>query len=160
VAGLVLRWNGTAWSQVSLPGGGGCCTGFSTRKLHDLVAVASNDVWVVGTAFSFSVFAFVPYWVHWNGSAWTDGTLPSPSAGGFGTVTALSATKVYAFGGESAGPLIAKWNGSAWSRETAPSTPGNPVDSAVTGTGTVWAVGSQAGSGSNVQTFAIRTTNG
>ena len=83
VAGLMLRWNGSAWSQVALPNGSGWETGFSTRKLDDIVAVASNDVWAVGTAFSFATFSRVPYYVHWNGTTWQEGTIPGPGTGDF-----------------------------------------------------------------------------
>jgi len=158
VAGVMLRWNGSTWTQVALPGGSGWQTGFSTRKLHDLAVVASNDVWAVGTAFSFSAFSFVPYYVHWNGQNWVEGTLPNPGMGALRTVAALSATKVYAFGGEGSQGLIARWNGSAWSRETPP-TNGSLVDAVAVGPSTVSAVGSLL-NGNNGQTLAVRTTNG
>jgi hypothetical protein len=145
---------------VALPSGSGWSTGFSTRKLHDLVVVASNDVWAVGTAFSFQAFSFVPYVVHWNGQAWQETTIPGAGMGGFRTVTALSASKVYAFGEENGQRLIARWNGSAWTRETPPATTGLFADSAVTGTGTVWAVGHRFETSSTVRTVALRTTNG
>ena len=62
---------------------------------------SSNDVWAVGTAFSFATFTSVPYFVHWNGQTWQEGALPNPGPGALTTVAALSATKVYAFGDES-----------------------------------------------------------
>jgi len=157
VAGLVLRWNGTAWTKATIPSG----NGFTITELRDVVAVASNDVWAVGTAFSWQTFSFVPYLLHWNGQSWTQSTIPNPPGGGFRTVTALSATKVYAFGAKDTGqPLIAKWNGSTWSQETPPAGTGHFLEAAcaVAGTGTVWAVGSQTSS--TARTLAIRTTNG
>jgi hypothetical protein len=159
VAGLMLRWNGSTWTQVALPSGGGFPSGFSTRKLHDLAVVASNDVWAVGTAFSFSSFSFVPYYVHWNGQNWVEGTLPNPGMGAFRTVNALSATKVYAFGSEGSQGLVARWNGSAWSRETPP-TNGSLVDAAPVSPSTIWAVGWTLNASNNGRTLAVRTTNG
>jgi len=159
VAGVMLRWNGSSWTQVALPGGSGWQTGYSTRKLHDIAVVASNDVWAVGTAFSFSKFSFVPYFVHWNGQSWVEGTLPNPGMGALRTVAALSGTKVYAFGGEGSGGLFARWNGSAWSREVAP-TSGWLVDAAATGTATVWTVGSTLNSNNQGSPLVVRTTNG
>ena len=160
VAGLMLRWNGSTWTQVALPGGTGWQTGFSTRKLNDLVVVASNDVWAIGTAFSFQKFFFVPYYVHWNGQNWTEGMLPNAGMGALTSITALSTTKVYAFGEEGGQRLIARWNGSAWSREAAPATLGPLNDATATGTGTVWAVGTQFDANNNRRTLALRTTNG
>jgi hypothetical protein len=159
VATLMLRWNGSSWSQMPLPNGSLWETGFSIRKLRDIAVVASNDVWAVGSAFSFQTFSDVPYFVHWNGQTWHEGTLPSPAIGGFSTVAALSATQVYAFGEENGQRLIARWNGSSWSRETPPSASGTLFDASATPTATLWAVGAGfTGSGSN--TLAIRTTNG
>ena len=108
------------------------------------MALASNDVWVVGAGFSWQTFNRVPYFLHWNGSAWQQGTLPSAPTGEFRSVTALSPTKVYAAGQKGTGQtLVAKWNGSTWSTEFTPSpgTSQNLVGASATSTGTVWAVG-------------------
>jgi hypothetical protein len=161
VAGLMLRWDGSTWSQSALPSGNGWSSGFSTRKLHDIVAVASNDVWAVGSAFNFQTFTWTPYYVRWNGSTWQEGTIPSPGTGSFTTVTALSGSKVYAFGDENGQTLIARWNGSTWVRETAPAGSSGSSFGGATATGTtnVWAVGSRP-NGSVRQTVAVRTTTG
>src|SRR5256885_2131781 len=49
VAGMVLRWDGAAWTRVPVPGD----PGVSITQFRDVLALAANDVWIVGTAFSF-----------------------------------------------------------------------------------------------------------
>jgi hypothetical protein len=158
VAGLVLHWNGSSWSRVTIPTGGG----FSIIELRDVVALAGNDVWVVGTAFSWSAFSFVPYVLHWNGQSWQHGSIPAPPAGGFHGVTALSATKVYAAGQKNSGQtLVARWNGATWMTESTPNPSGSSglYDAAAAGPGTVWAVGDRT-SNYNRRTLTLRATDG
>jgi hypothetical protein len=148
VAPLVLRWNGSAWSEVTIP----ASSQFSITRVEDVVTVAANDVWIVGTAFDRAMLQHVPYWAHWNGTGFQQGTLPGAPGGRFDAVTALSATKVYAVGS-----LIARWNGTAWAVESTP--PGSLRAADVVGPGTVWTVGSTY-DGSDFTTLAMRTTNG
>jgi len=127
--------------------------------LHDVVALAANNVWVVGSAFHRQLFQEVPYMLRWDGQDWQHSTIPNPPAGAFHSVTALSPTKVYAVG---TGGLVTRWNGSSWTRETTPS-PGLSdalVGASSTGTGNVWAVGWQMNSGGTLRTLAMRTGNG
>ncbi|HEU4422556.1 MAG TPA: hypothetical protein VFR67_08435 [Pilimelia sp.] len=159
--GMVLRWNGSSWTNMALPAFDGT---LRRTKLHDVVVLASNDVWVVGAAFSWTLFSTVPYVLHWNGQSWQQGTIPNAPTGEFHAVTALSPTKVYAAGLKNYGQtLVARWNGSTWSQESTPSPSGSNylVDASATGTGTVWTVGSRHDSGSwTMRTLAERTTNG
>jgi hypothetical protein len=159
--GMVFRWNGSTWTNMALPAFDG---NLRRLRLDDVVALASNDVWVVGAGFSWQTFNRVPYFLHWNGSSWQQGTLPSAPTGEFRSVTALSPTKVYAAGQKGTGQtLVAKWNGSTWSTEPTPSpgTSHNLLAASATGTGTVWAVGyRQNGAGSALRTLAVRSTNG
>ena len=156
VAGLVLHWNGSTWTQAAIPGADSM---FSIITLHDVVAPAADDVWVVGSAFHRQLFREVPYLLHWNGQTWQHSTIPNPPAGAFHSVTALTATKVYAVGTNG---LVARWNGTSWVRETTPS-PGASnalLAAAAIGTATVWAVGWQTNSGGTLRTLAMRTNNG
>jgi hypothetical protein len=75
VASLVLHWNGSAWSQTTIPSSGGA---FSITELTDVVAISANDVWAVGQGFSFTYFQQVPYLLHYNGTTWTHSTIPNP----------------------------------------------------------------------------------
>jgi hypothetical protein len=159
VAGMVLRWNGTAWSQVSLP----TDYAVSIVALHDILVLSPNDVWVVGTAFHRYVFGMVPYYLHWNGQSWQSGTIPGGVTGAFNGIAALSPTNIYAVGQTGQWQtLVARWNGSTWSRETTPS-PGAYCylnDAAAAAPGTVWAVGTQFNNSYVGRTFGVGTMNG
>lgn len=154
VAGVVLHWNGSAWSQATVPGTTSDGT-LQVPTLQDVVAVASNDVWIVGRAFHFGLFRMVPIFIHWNGQNWQRGFVPNAPAGGFDGVSALSPTQVYAVGS-----VIARWNGSTWTLENA-TIPGSLLDAAATGPGTVWAAGYRYDSAlAQIRTLTMRTTNG
>ncbi|TYB52794.1 hypothetical protein FXF51_50980 [Nonomuraea sp. PA05] len=154
VAGLVLHWNGSAWSQVNVPGAVSD-SAFSLPVLQDVFARSASDVWIVGRAFSRTDLRFVPIALHWNGQTWQRSAMPGAPNGhmGFEGVVALSATSVYAVG---AG--IARWTGTAWVAESGVPA-GDLSDAAATGPTTVWGVGSRPGSAA-LRTLAVRTTNG
>jgi hypothetical protein len=154
VAGVVLHWNGSAWSRVAVPGAAGDAT-LRMPVLEDVHAISRDDVWIVGRAFHFGQFRQVPIWMHWNGTSWRYGFVAGAAAGGFTGVTALSATRVYAVG-----DVTARWNGTAWSVESAGAA-GRMVDAAATGTGTVWGVGYRYDMATaTIRTAAVRTQNG
>jgi hypothetical protein len=126
VAGVVLRWNGSTWSQIAVPG----ATSDPTLRLpvlEDVLAISRDDVWIVGRAFHFGLFRMVPIFMHWNGTGWQHGFVPGAPAGGFTGITALSPDRVYAVG-----DVTARWNGSAWSLESN-NAPGRLLDAAATG---------------------------
>ena len=151
--GLVLHWNGSAWSQVNVPGTTSDGT-INFPTLEDVFVVSANDVWIVGRAFSWTVFKIVPIALHWNGVTWQRSVLnTAPNDGsGFVGVAALSPTQVYAVG-----KVIARWTGAAWTLDSASvPTGGYLFDMAAVGPSTFWGVGSAGGGG----TLAVRTTNG
>jgi hypothetical protein len=83
---LMLHWNGSVWSEVSVPNIG---------ALNAVDVIASNDVW----ASSDSAF------IHWNGSQWS--TIPSDV--GALTIGAVSSNDIWA-----AGQALQHWDGTAW----------------------------------------------
>lgn len=153
VAGLVLRWNGSTWSNVDVAGAFSDGT-LSVPRFTDVVAVSGNDVWIVGTAFHLGLFAMVPFSLRWNGSTWQRSVMTSAPNSGFDGVAAISGSQVYAVGGG----LVARWTGAAWAAESV-TVPGGLFDAAGTGTATVWAVGYRPGL-FDPDTLAMRTTNG
>jgi hypothetical protein len=149
--GLVLHWNGSAWSQVNVPGSVSDGT-INFPTLEDVYVVSANDVWIVGRAFSWTVFKTVPIALHFNGVSWQRSVFnAAPNDGaGFRSVAALSSTQVYAVG-----QIVARWTGAAWVQESA-SVPGQLSDMAAVGPSTFWAVGTASGGGALV----LRTTSG
>jgi hypothetical protein len=83
--GGVLRWNGSAWAQVSVP----------PATYRGVAALAATDVWVVGSTANSQTFT-----AHWDGNQWTVVPSPNPSsnAGILAAVTALAPNDVWAVG--------------------------------------------------------------
>lgn len=110
---LVEHWDGQHWSVVPSPD-----IQAAGNELRGVVALAPDDVWVVGrTRPDFA--SSTPLIEHWNGSSWSLAQLPAAfSAGFFQSVTATSANDVWAVGGlGTTGQLtsgIAHWNGQQW----------------------------------------------
>jgi hypothetical protein len=78
---LIERWDGTAWSVVSLPGGGAGLSGLS-----GVYAASASDVWAI---FGGNQYAFGPAatgrtqaLLHWDGRTWT--TVPEPGPQEYG----------------------------------------------------------------------------
>jgi hypothetical protein len=113
VAPLLLHWDGTAWTPVTVLNpisGGGAFTG--------VVALAADNVWAVGGA------AFEPLIEHWDGTAWSwfdlriNGLLKAVTARNPDDIWAVGST-TGATGGR--GTFILHWNGQAWSQIASPS---------------------------------------
>ena len=139
-ATLAEHWNGTKWSAVMTPSPG--LAPNVQDSLSGVASVASNDVWAVGQAETTpgSPQALIE---HWNGAQWS--VIPAPTAGNtssLGSVTATSATSVWAAGAyqDSAGihALVEMWNGSAWSVVPDPN-PGAITSISATSPTDVWA---------------------
>jgi hypothetical protein len=128
----------TGWSIVESLGAGDHST------LQSVTAIASDDVWAVGSRPGTSGNETLA--AHRDGSGWS--TISSPNPGtdgnGFHGVAAADATHVWAVGtqvGVSGNqPLIEMWNGSSWT-EQSPSGSGELFGVAALSTTDAWAVG-------------------
>lgn len=133
---FALRWDGLDWTEQPVPwpsdGDGSSSTGASGEQLNDVDALATDDVWMVGT-----------YWweqpsgpinwpgvaIRWNGSSFERYPLPMISPSGNQSplaVAAIAADDVWVVGegnGPGAPAYIWHWDGSDWSAVSAP-TPG------------------------------------
>ncbi len=138
---MIEHWNGTQWSIVSHPD--------QSTSMSAVAAVASNEVWAVGgTLYGKQDQGLIE---HWNGSAWKMMYDAPPSKScypGFGGITALSTTAVWAVGSDWGNcfdsppyPLIERWNGAAWKVVYNPSRPASLGGVAAASTTNVWAVG-------------------
>lgn len=163
---LVEHWNGSAWSVVSSPRIG------SQDRLNGVVALASNDVWAVGSTLGMN--ARQPLIEHWNGTAWS--VVTGPALTGFPDSALQSITRIpgsndlWAVGSMRASQsafsqaLIERWNGSAWSLVT-PTVPtgakASNLNSVVAlSSSDAWAVGSYLPSGSERTQGLIEHWNG
>ncbi len=143
---LVEHWDGSSWSVVNSPNR-------ASRSHSTLTAVAlvsPDDIWALGS--SDDGPAERTLLEHWDGSAWT--LVSSPSPGTWNSIlqslAIVSANDVWAVGYYIVYPSIEKltliehWNGRHWSVVDSPnpSTVDNVLNGvAVISTGDVWAVG-------------------
>jgi hypothetical protein len=141
---LIVRWDGTAWSQVTSP----TPQGFFT--LAAVSAVSPTDVWAVGSVDN-NADVQRSLIMHWNGTAWSRVKSPNqgPGQNVLRGVSAVSATSAWVAGEYdtttgAVRDVILRWNGTAWSRVKSPE-PGADSEfagvSAKPGAG-AWAVGS------------------
>lgn len=103
---LLFHWNGSTWSNVTLPAPG---RDPSQGQLLGLDAAAADNVWTVGQGYN------VPWVAHYDGTSWTN--LPTTGIGLLpDSVTALphGHAIVGGEGGRRDNPRVAVWNGSSW----------------------------------------------
>ncbi len=107
--GLIMHWNGTAWTQVAVPHA-------ARDELFAVKALSPSDVWAFGQSAAGRILI-----LHWNGTAWTQATASGPG-GVLQGVTALSPTDIWAVGySNGSQTLVLHWNGTSWTRQPSPS---------------------------------------
>jgi hypothetical protein len=128
---IALHWNGSVWSTAnpSQPGRG--------AGLASVTALASNDVWAVGSD------GRAPLAEHYDGSVWS--VVPTPAIeGSLYTVEAIAPDDVWAAGESDEATLLMHWDGKAWTVVPSPNgpLPSNELsDLVAAGPSQVWAVG-------------------
>ncbi len=76
---LTEHWDGARWTIVPSPDPGGSS---QDNDLWGVAAVATGDVWAVGGVGSFlSPAGSAPLAMHWDGSSWTQVSVPAPTVG-------------------------------------------------------------------------------
>lgn len=93
--GLILRYDGTDWSPMTLPG--------TVTGVWDVWGVSGNDVFAVGSAGDASTV------LHYDGTSWS--TMATPATEGLIGIWGNSASDVYAVGQFGA---ILHYDGTAW----------------------------------------------
>ena len=94
------HWDGTQWSVVPSPSLAKIGAYPADNSLADVVAIASNDVWAVGTATT--IISGEALILHWDGSIWK--IVPNPGANprfydaNLLGITAVSANDIWAVG--------------------------------------------------------------
>jgi hypothetical protein len=158
---LVEHWNGSAWSVVSSPNPSGSIYNF----LWGVAAASSNDIWVMGRAYTGSTYPGL--FERWNGSAWnivSSGPTDQSYTELYGAV-AFSSSNVWAVGREGDGfntnlTLIEHWDGSAWSRVPHPEPAGSTQSylnaTKATSPNEVWTVGAYLKDDLSYQTLIER----
>ena len=102
----------------------------ANNQLVDVVAIAPNDVWAVGTATT--IVAGEALTLHWDGTQWTmvrnPGMNPRFYDANLLGITAIGTNNIWAVGQITTSEeqkFIANWNGTAWTSVASPSYPTN-----------------------------------
>ncbi|GLY74469.1 WD40/YVTN/BNR-like repeat-containing protein [Actinoallomurus iriomotensis] len=108
--GTVLRWNGTTWSPVTVPG--------DTGSFGSVDGSSPNNVWIMGATNEGAQASW-----HWDGASWTSastGTYDVSDVAVIGPKNAWAVGNDYE-GGTDGGKAL-HWNGRKWAQVAMPAT--------------------------------------
>src|SRR6202035_2512430 len=169
---MALHWNGTWWSQASLPS-----LGVSGSKLTSVTCLSTSNCWVVGeSGIDNSTGGEQLFTLNWHGSSWTQITTPNPTGGTVQFpasprpgITCADATDCWVVGTwQSTTPqdFVLQWNGTTWAVGSIPAAT-SPYNGTTLGSVTCttasncWAVGTEsASSGSPIANAFVVRWNG
>jgi hypothetical protein len=108
------HWNGSSWSNYTLPTGPGFASASEIRGILALPSASgvSADVWAVGNTQGYTAGYLDGLCDHWDGTQWSNypcGGVLAP----FYSVSAVTSNFVWAVGGQGS-PAIAWWDGYQW----------------------------------------------
>lgn len=146
--GVALRWNGSAWSRLTVPS-------TSTETAFTAVkAFSANDAWAVGGTTASANSSRTTVAMHFNGAAWSPTPIPSPGTKDniLTSVDGSAPNDVWAvgflhnlpYGNRIRLPMIMHWNGSAWTQVPSPGAADHSTylyDVAAVSATDAWAVG-------------------
>jgi hypothetical protein len=155
---LILRWDGTSWSQVPSPSPG------NLDFLEGVGATSTSNAWAVGIT-SAKDTADQTLILHWNGTAWKRVRSPDPVGRDsdndlFGVATTATNT-AWAVGSvddsnNAQHALLLRWDGTSWQQVRIPPSGDRSGLSGVgaSSSGNAWAVGTDV-SDTTGQTLAL-----
>ena len=171
--GSLVRWNGTAWSPVTLPLP---ANAKSNTTLNAISAHGPDDVWIVGTFLDSANGQNETFSEHFNGTSWSVVSIPPVNSSNinaffqFNAIKANSPSDVWAVGDsgvidvpDSQKTLIEHFNGTAWSILPSPSPGSIDVLSGVTtsnASNNVWAAGADTPAGTSARRTLTLNWNG
>src|SRR5438067_4388583 len=136
--------------------------GRQANSLSSVAAVADNEVWAVGWAFSAQLNAYRTVTEHWNGTRWSLVRSPNATNGYnfLNGVAVVAANDVWTVGQAANGSiystLVEHWNGVAWSIIPSPNVAGNSnilEATSVVSANDIWAV--VYSQDSNLNTYSL-----
>jgi hypothetical protein len=133
---LVLRFDGTEWTEVEVPDE-------VDGVLNDVAALAPDDVWAVGHVGEVAASLERALVLHWDGLTWEIVDVRRAVGGGramLRDVDAVSPTDLWVVGYQQNRPLILRFDGLAWSKSET-EVRGELAAIEAFATSEVWAVG-------------------
>jgi len=135
-APLVLRFDGTAWTEVEVPDE-------VDGVLNDVAALAPNDVWAVGSVGDPAASLERALVLHWDGAVWAIVDVRRAIGGGkalLRDIDAVSPTDLWVVGYQHNQPLVLRFDGQAWSK-SGTEVPGDLAAIEAFATSEVWGIG-------------------
>jgi hypothetical protein len=134
------HWDGRRWSRATAP------PDWELVSPGALAAVATDDVWLVGTDFGSDDTVAAPYIAHWDGVRWSHSEVGVRS-GLLLDVSAFSSDSVWATGyasldefDQASGSVVLKWDGNEWLQVATPDDFDGPDNVTATGSDEAWVV--------------------
>lgn len=138
---MVQHWDGSSWQLVPVPPPtGGVSINYSGTRVHDIAAIAHDDVWFGGQWGEPNAQASVtwrPLAMHWDGSKLEVYPTPAPYENSYGfkvaSLSAVSSDDVWAAcsrltaGGHAQNLVVLHWDGSTWDLVPVPNSGGMRV---------------------------------
>ena len=145
-AAMMVRWNGSEWSQYDLFA---ILQSTSFSSLQAIEVISSNNAWAAGYDYDITRQQTIPLIMHWDGSSWSNVPVPTfDETAELRSITARSADDIYAAGTQTDAngfphALILHYDGSDWSElpEAALTDFGTWFRAMTTVDGEVWAAG-------------------
>jgi hypothetical protein len=163
---LIEHWDGSIWTEVP----GASTSAATNAQLSSVTGTSARNAWAVGSQTSPNTGIVTTLVEHWDGSAWTVASAPSPGGmASLSSVHAVSANDVWAVGSQrnSSGTkssLIEHFDGRSWTEVAGVfrSLLTNIQLSSVTGTSATnaWAVGSQTSPNTGIVTTLVEHWDG
>ena len=153
---LAELWNGTSWTQESLPNSG-------EGSLTSVTCVSAIDCWAVGYEGQSQGLGDGALTLNWNGTSWSQVTTPATYSEFLSSVTCVSSVdcwavgSIYTVGSTNSAAVALQWNGTSWSQSTVPD-PGTITNlSGVTcaSSADCWAVGSYSNGEAYGTTYSL-----
>lgn len=113
VQALAEHWDGTKWSVVFTPS-----PEVQQVYFNSVVALATDNVWALGTWLAPKSAVGDPFIEHWNGTEWSIAFSPNTIPGGFNSDAAASSPDLILSVGSAFSTL--EWDGMAWNQVKSP----------------------------------------
>jgi sugar lactone lactonase YvrE len=128
-SGMAVRWNGTSWSQETMP----MPSGANFAELRSVACVSTTECVAVG-GYTNSANVTQTLAERWNGTSWSVQSTPNGNSESNNELRAISCTSATActatgsytsslFGPQR--PIAERWNGTAWTMQTVPNPSGS-----------------------------------
>ena len=161
---LAYRWNGTAWSQLTVPGS------VTYDELEHVQAFSPTDAWAVGVDSSAATGAAVATALNWNGSAWSQVATPVSTSNdlSINAISGTSASDIWVVG-QTVTPgyhnrqftsVIMHYNGTSWTSQPDPAGVNALTGHAVLSPGDLWFSGYYYPSNAVTAPAVLHTSSG